>query len=511
MAHLRRYWWLVLAVALLSVGGAALSARDSSTTFTGRSSLIVSSNNRSPDQDAVLVQGYVTYFNDPAYQSRLLATADVGADVTVSAHAAAASPILLIDATTGDPRSAQIDAATLASTFRADINRVREREIAAEIVSLQRQIKETLAPGAQVAGGVSVETAITQLQNQILQLKADRVDILQVLQLHGGVSQHSPPLATNLLLALVGGLVLGGLAALAVGRLSNRLHTSLDLSERVGIETLVELPSEGTDEVEWQRALRVRQLATIVRARLGSPSVVAVTEPTPGIGAATVAMALARQWADEGRSSLIVRAAGSTSAVASSGPHDQQQPEPGDLFPGSLGATWNSWIVTSPVQGMWVLQQPAQQPGGPQELTGDAIHDLLTHAATSETLVVLETSPVTRSASALDLCATAGLTLLAIEMPATRVAEIAEGASLLEQSNAGLLGAVLLPTKARSRRRRHGHRREDAGSAQRGPDLTRHDPAHGSTARPGARPGGDDEPIEDADSTLHERVGRGDS
>ncbi len=458
----------------------------------------------------MLVQGYVAYFNDPAYQSRLLRKANVAPDVTVSAHAAAASPIMLIDATTRDPRSAQAAAATLASIFRSDINRARERQITAEIVSLQRQIKETLAPGGQVAGGGSAETAITQVQDQILQLKADRVDLLQVLQLYVGVSQHSPRLATNLLLALVGGLVIGGLAALAVGRLSNRLHTGLDLSERLGIDPLVELPPEGSAEAEWQRALRVRQLATIVRARLGSPSVVAVTEPTPGNGAALVAMALARQWAEDGRSSLILRtAAGPTSGVASSGPRDQQPPEPDDLFPGSLGATWNPWIVPGSVEGMLVLQPPAVQPGGPVDVTGDAIHDLLAHAATSETLVVLETSPVTRSASALDLCATAGLTLLAIETPATRMAEIAEGASLLEQSNAGLLGAVLLPTRARSLRQRHGRRREGAGPGPRAPGFIKHDQAHVSEEQPGARVGGDDPPTEEADPTPQESVGRG--
>ena len=37
MAHVRRYWWLVLGVVVLSVVGAALSAYRTPTTFTGRS------------------------------------------------------------------------------------------------------------------------------------------------------------------------------------------------------------------------------------------------------------------------------------------------------------------------------------------------------------------------------------------------------------------------------------------------------------------------------------------
>ena len=63
-------------------------------------------------------------------------------------------------------------------------------------------------------------------------------------------------------------------------------------------------------------------------------------------------------------------------------------------------------------------------------------------------LVVLETSPVTQSERAQDLCAAAGRTLLTVEAPDTRVDGIAEAVSLLEVSNAGLLGAVLLRTSA---------------------------------------------------------------
>src|SRR6185312_8599073 len=110
------------------------------TTYTARASLIVASNDRSPDQDAVLVQGYVTFFNDPAYQGQLLTEADVPTGVTVSAHAAAASPILLVDATASDPKVARASAAAVAQEFRRAVNRVRNEQNAAEIADLREKI-----------------------------------------------------------------------------------------------------------------------------------------------------------------------------------------------------------------------------------------------------------------------------------------------------------------------------------------------------------------------------------
>ncbi len=55
----------------------------------------------------MLVQGYVSYFNNDAYQQQLIAATGLDAKASLSAQAAAASPILVISATASDPDSAQ--------------------------------------------------------------------------------------------------------------------------------------------------------------------------------------------------------------------------------------------------------------------------------------------------------------------------------------------------------------------------------------------------------------------
>ena len=118
LAAVRRYWWIVLAVVCLAVLGALVSTAQTPTTYLGRTSLIVSSNNRAPEQDAVLVQGYVSYFNNAAYQQQLLAATGVDAKAELSAEAAAASPILVISATGSDPDSAQSAAIAVAQSLQ---------------------------------------------------------------------------------------------------------------------------------------------------------------------------------------------------------------------------------------------------------------------------------------------------------------------------------------------------------------------------------------------------------
>ncbi len=222
--QVRRYWWVVVIVMVLAVLGALVSTYSVPTTYTGRASLIVSSNNRSPDQDAVLVQGYVDYFNDAAYQGQLISQAGVKESVTLSARAAAASPILLIESTSSSSSTAQSSASAVAEAFQADINRVRDAEQATQLKSLQGLLEAgSASPGAGAAAGVAT------LQDQIAQVQADRTNRLQELQFRGGVSENAPSPKTDLAFGLFGGLVLGLLSALAVGSIVDTLRRRQDV------------------------------------------------------------------------------------------------------------------------------------------------------------------------------------------------------------------------------------------------------------------------------------------
>lgn len=213
VSDVRRYWWVVTVVVILAVLAAYASTLSNSTTYTGRASLIVSSNNRSPDQDAVLVQGYVDYFNDTAYQFQLVSQAGLTADVTLTARAAAASPILLIESTASSASDAESSAAAVAEAFQTDINRVRDAQQQDQLTSLKERLQRVTA-----AGGFDAASSIATLQDQIAQVEADRVNRLQELQFRGGVSTNAPSKRSNLVFGLFGGLVLGILAALGVAR-----------------------------------------------------------------------------------------------------------------------------------------------------------------------------------------------------------------------------------------------------------------------------------------------------
>ena len=213
--QVRRYWWVVAVVVGLAMAGALVSALFASVTYTSRASLILSTNNRSPDQDAVLVQGYVDYFNDAAYQSQLLGDTGITSAVTLSARAAASSPIMLIEATASSPQSAEEAALQVAEAFRQDINAQRESQIKDAQARLKAQISALDAKDSQDA------VVIASLRDQIASLEAERDDLLQELQYRGGTAENAPSVVTNTVFALVGGLLIGIIAALGVARVAS--------------------------------------------------------------------------------------------------------------------------------------------------------------------------------------------------------------------------------------------------------------------------------------------------
>src|SRR5689334_13747372 len=97
--QIRRGWWIVLLVAVLGAGAAASISLSQSTTYVGKSVLMLSSTNRSPDQDATVAVGYAKLFNEPETVERLKEAGDIPEGIGFEAQTVAASPILTVAAT----------------------------------------------------------------------------------------------------------------------------------------------------------------------------------------------------------------------------------------------------------------------------------------------------------------------------------------------------------------------------------------------------------------------------
>lgn len=441
LSRVRRFWFLVLVIVGVAGAGAVAATAVTPTTYVGRTSLIVSSNNRSPDQDAVLVQGYVTYFNDEAYERRLLNAAGIRGEVALSAEAAASSPILVISATTADPNTAQSYAIQVASTFRDDINRVDAQSKAAQLAALQEQLDAALAsrtPNASV---------ISNLQDRIDSLRSDQVNVLQELQAEGGVAAESPSLRGNLLLALAGGLSLGVLAALALARLSQRLPSALEVADKVGVETLLEIPGPQGRTGRRLHDQRMAQLATITRAQLAGPGVLAVAQAEAGWAAPFVAFSIAREWAAQGYPTVLVQLDTTPGAVRADSTTDTDadrglRSAPGPQVTGGTDAA-PPRLRPGPVAGLALLQVASRSADDTAGLSVSRVGQILQDGALAGRYVVVEAPALVRSGVAQAVCQTADHTVLVVDTRTSRAGGAREAVAVLRRTGARLTGAVL--------------------------------------------------------------------
>ena len=153
MEQIRQRWWVVVVVAALGVLVAAASSVLAHPTYAGRSTLVLSVH--APDQDALMVVGYMTIFNDPATITRLRTTTKIPEDVTFEARTVAASPILTIKATADDPKVAQDAAYDMAVALRADITASQLAGTDGYIADLERQLAE-IPPWTPPVGRMSI-------------------------------------------------------------------------------------------------------------------------------------------------------------------------------------------------------------------------------------------------------------------------------------------------------------------------------------------------------------------
>ena len=120
--RIRRRWALILVIGIVAAAGSLGASLLQGSTYTGRSALTIVSQDRAPEQDTVLAQGYADYFNQASSQQQLRQTAGVDSSVGLNARIAAASPIVYIEAVADSPEVASDAATKMAVALRDDVN-----------------------------------------------------------------------------------------------------------------------------------------------------------------------------------------------------------------------------------------------------------------------------------------------------------------------------------------------------------------------------------------------------
>lgn len=458
LQRIRAFWPLVALITLGAVIAAAVSAYLATPTYTGRTVLIVSSPGRVPEEDAVIVRGYIDLFNDPAYQGRLQDSTGLPEGTTFEARTAAASSMIFVEATAGGYDEARDAALAVATDFRWDVDAVRRAERDASLEAFRAQLDERRALLAAGGDPVSTTQRIIELETTINELQGDSTNQLQILQPDGGVSMSEPSLAQNVLFGLIGGLVLGSTAAVLAALFSRRLGTAHDIHTKTGVDPFVEIPRSGTPRRTHARKLGFTRLAARVgRRRVPRPATVAVTSPTRTPATGQVARAIAEYWAREGERVIVLHADMRAPADVPTRGEPVGEAPPGPA-PTEENALPTGQETTTP--GHTVTVRTASVGSFLDGPDATLNHERFTRIAERlrgmADLVIIEVPPLTEGEFAHSACIASDRTVLVLDRLSGRVETTREAVEMLEDAN--LLGAVLVDPRERTTRglsRRH--------------------------------------------------------
>jgi succinoglycan biosynthesis transport protein ExoP len=455
MEQIRRRWWVVILVAALGVMAAAAFSLTTHATYVGKSALVLSG--RTPDQDAVMIRGYLTLFNDPATIPRLRTKTTIPADVTFEALPAAASPILTIEATADDPKTAQNAATDMAEAFRADVTAVQVAGIDGHIAELERQLSQTdpFTPAG------TANPYYTSLQERIETVQSFLSNQLQVLQPLVGVTANRPSIVRNVVLGAVGGLLLGILAALGLAALSTRLTNAADLRDKTGVEPLVEVPAAGSVERDRLRQDRLRTLANLVSLEdLAKPTVIALTDSRGDRGARDIAEALAELSAQQGDRTVLIYAG-----------NDPSQPGGGAGFNDALADSGlvHAALIDGDVESLKILPAGSTLADRYSLMTRERIVAVLDELRTDADTIIVAAPSIADTTDAQLVCAAADITILVVTRGSSRAGDVISAAEVLTTAHASPWAAVLVDGTNRKDRGLHSARGHNFGAIHRTP------------------------------------------
>jgi hypothetical protein len=437
-AQLERVWRrrrLVLAIALVAFGASLAWTLAQPTTYTSSWALTGASQERGPEQDAVLAQGYVELFNEPGYQSVIRDRLGVAEDIDLTARIIGTSPIVYIEATAGSAEAAKSTAGAVANQLREDI-RANLMSMQEPIVSdLHKEIAgeterlDTLPPGSAVR--VLTEGQIRALQDRVVEVETDLTNQLRNLQLESSVATNTPDPVLNGALGLLGGLILGVLAAIVLGLLGWRLTTRDEVRERLGLDTLAVVDSgSGSTEPQLQR------LANLVAlANLGRPTTLAVTAPRATPLKSRLVLGFATYLRMRGELTVLLRA-------------DLRQPRAVDEEPGLSDylmrpEATNMAELLVPGPGGLALLPPGRNWTDPFALfEPQRFVEAIRRANQHGEVVVIDAPPLDAPEASV-ACASADAVIMMIEKGVTRTSDAVQAYETLTRVKAHVLGVVI--------------------------------------------------------------------
>ncbi|MBL1074064.1 hypothetical protein JK358_06615 [Nocardia sp. 2] len=434
---------LVAVIGLATLFGAYVATQGQATTYTSRV-LVTTGSSRPPTEDAILAQGYTYYLNDPTYQSNLSQAKDFPSDISsFAAEFVTASPLFYVQVTAPTPEAAKAAAPKIAQLYVDDVNGrldANRAEVAADMTAAMRSVwGDRLA-----AGDANAFSAQVQLQERIDELNADSSNRLTILQSGAGATANGAGTTRTLATGLVGGLVLGCVAALLAGASTRRLYTDYDLVEKTGVTPFDVIPPGGTPARDARREVALRHVANLVaKLGTGASTSVAVAPISTGIGGDRVARAIAEHRAAQGTRTIFIDADLRRIGYG----------EPGagvaEFLRGSVRDVRQLLSGRGPDDFAVIV--PGAIVADPYPLFDrDRFQELLDAAGELAELVVVNLPPLASAPEAQIVADLADLTVLVVERGRTRVPEVHEAVRAVNQIGAEVLGAVLIDTSAKA-------------------------------------------------------------
>ena len=432
LLRVRRRWYIVVAITLVTVLGAFVAGVGDRTTYSAKAALSASSPT-SENTPYALALAYIYLFNDPSFQAALNRKAQVPAGVTSTAEPATVGSIFYIDATASTPEAARSAASALATTFRTEINGALEDAKKQTISSVEAPFEERYAQRLEVPGDERAG-----LQEQINTINANTNGMINSVGLDSAVTASSPQRATTLLTALGGGLVVGVLMALGVDIASRRVRTGFDVTDKTAFTTAL-VVDDPDDEGGSARSADLQHLSNrVVSGSDTRPHVIAVVAAQSGASAA------ARQLAETMASSLgtaevpalLVRTDARRSVGASASRGFVDALVDADLDLAEVMSVESGGVCTIDV-GNRVLD-----PIG--VITRSSVARFLDAARKQAEVVLLEAPIVVESPEAQIICAQADVVITVVDPATATVSDVSDTYRLLAEVKAQIGPAVVM-------------------------------------------------------------------